>query len=85
MKKMPKRATLGKISSFLSGLKRKNANHSPSRYARVKSNSEPNSTKIGRGKITTARRNLPEDTIHRRDYRSLKMVGVTFGSRFSEI
>lgn len=80
-KRMPKRAALNKLSSFLSSTKRKYQTHSIIRFTRKKNNLEPNSTKIGRGKVVVARRDLPEDTIHRRDYRSTRMIGVTYGAR----
>jgi len=82
---MPTRASIGKISSFLQGLKRKRTSHSPIRWAKRSFNNWPNSTKIGAGVVVTARRSLPVDTIHKRDHRSNIMIGVQFGSRLSVV
>lgn len=73
--RMPNRKSLKKISSFLRSLKRKNNGHSPIRFNWRNPLDFPNSSKIGAGKLT-ARRNLPMDTLHKRDHRSNVMIGV---------
>ena len=72
---MEKRAALGKQSTYLKSLKRKRSNFSFFRHSKRHVDDYPNSTKVGAGKITIARRNIDQGTLRRRDHRSKRMVG----------
>lgn len=69
------RKQLGKISSFLRGLSNKNNKATEARRNFRNPDKIPNSTKVGAGEIT-ARRNLPNGTLHKRNHRSAVKIGI---------
>lgn len=71
--KMPLRKSIGKESTFLISLKRKNRQTSLSRRLRRNPDQFPNSTKVGAGEIT-ARRSLPNRILHRRNHRTNEII-----------
>lgn len=71
--KMPARKLVGKVSTFLTSLKRKNNHSSLTRRLQRNPDQLPKSTKVGAGEIT-ARRNLPNQILHKRNHRSNEIV-----------
>jgi hypothetical protein len=75
---MPTRKSLGKISRFLQSEKKANPNSTQSRKNKRMNDVLPNSSKVGAGQVVVARRNLPTNTLHKRDHRSNTLIGVGF-------
>ena len=71
--KMPSRKSIGKESTFLSSLRRKNNRTSDVRRSFRNPENIPSSTKVGAGAIV-ARRRLPKDILHKRNHRSNEII-----------
>jgi len=67
--RMRTRKSVGRVSRFLQGLKRKNSGASETRRIIRKANEYPNSTKVGACNVVTCRRRLPQQVLHRRNHR----------------
>ena len=70
--RMPTRKSIGKVSTFLAALKRKNRSRSMMRSLSRMTNRYPNSTKIGAGEMVAKRSSnfLP----HKKNHRSNEMI-----------
>jgi len=67
--RMRTRKSVGKVSRFLQGLKRKNSGASETRRIIRGKNDYPSSTKVGACDMITCRRRLPQQVHHRRNHR----------------
>lgn len=71
--KMPSRKSIGKESTFLSSLRRRNNRTSDMRRFLRNPDNIPSSTKVGAGDVV-ARRRLPKEVLHKRNHRSNEII-----------